>query len=708
MNDKPSIKPTYIPPLKKICMTIGQLPSSYIETMSYYEMLVWFIEYLRNTVIPTIDNNAEAVTELQNLYVELENYVNNYFDTVDFQEMINNKLEEMLEDGTLGQIIEQFLQLNAEWCFDTVADLKVAENLINGSICKTLGYYNVNDGGSANYYITDTLPEYDYYEELENGLYAILCEQDNYNVKQFGAYGDGTNDDTTAIQTAINNLRTKIINKTNPRDLDTLIIPTGTYKITDTINLSPLVKIRTNGCVRIDSYATGSALHLLPQASDTEQWYHYNGNYITANDGIFITNMNNEKGDTVGLEISTSSSVGDSFKGFMHGTIENITFKDFKTGMLIHGRNVYCDNFNGLKFLQTTNNVQWGDAGTSASNAGERITFRNCQFGSLETEIMLLMYNDIADMNFIDCSFDYGNCVLYDAGDKGYSNFNFTQCHFEGISYSMTDEEILSNPYGIVLGDFKYSNVNLAQCNIGIPHRRKMFHYGSGSTPVYAKYRLNIIDCEAGTADVSYDYNKIFWIDETVNAYVRNTSNHMLKTYFPNLKNNVLDNPFFDTATTGEITVTENSTVGGMTIYTNPGFDDDGEIITNAVTGKNCLKVKAKVNNPSIQILSEKFDVLPGDKLNVAAMTKNFYKYTVNITYYDIDDNVVSSTERSPYYATHPDKTTDSINAYTVQDFAPYRSRKAAVRIIFSNTGQTDTVLVDDYCYIDGIFCYKN
>lgn len=706
MNN-PTIKPEVVNnPFRCFAMSIGAIPTSYKDSLDYYEQLLWFIHFLEENVIPVVNNNGEAVTELQNLYLELKDYVIHYLDDKNLQPLINNKLDEMASDGTLENIISKYISEDMLIVVDTVADM-IALDLVENQKVKTLGYYSVNDGGNATYKIVENAPSTKY-ETLDNNLYAELIFNNDINVKMFGAYGDGTHDDTTAIQTAINSVRSYILSKTNTRELDTLSFPTGTYKITDTINLSPLVKIKTLGCVLIDSYATGSALHILPQSTDTEQWFHYNGNYITANDGLFITNKNNSKGSTVGLEISTTDSLGDSFKGFMHATIENITFKDFNTGILTHKRNIYCDNFVGLKFLQTTNNIQWGDSGTAAANSGERITFRNCQFGSLETEIMLLMYNDIADMNFIDCSFDYGNCVLYDAGNKGYSNFNFTQCHFEGISYSMTDTEILNNPYGIVLGDFIYSNINFNQCNIGIPHRRLMFHYGNGSAPVYAKYRLNIIDCEVGTADVEYDYNKIFWIEETVNAYVRNTSNHMLKTYFPNIKNNILDNPYFDTASTGTVTVTENSTVGGMKITTNPGFADSGEIITNAVTGKNCLKVKAKVNNPSIQILSEKFDVIPGDKLNVAAMTKNFYTYRVNITYYDVDDNVITSAERSPYYAEHPDKTVDSINAYTVQDYAPYRARKAAVRIIFSNAGQTDTVLVDDYCYIDGIFCYKN
>ena len=109
MNNETNVNVQYVSPLKKILMTIGELPSSYLETMSYYEMLVWFTEFLRNQVIPTVNNNAEAVQELQTLYEELREYVNNYFDNLDVQEEINNKLEEMTEDGSLTQIIKNYV-----------------------------------------------------------------------------------------------------------------------------------------------------------------------------------------------------------------------------------------------------------------------------------------------------------------------------------------------------------------------------------------------------------------------------------------------------------------------------------------------------------------------------------------------------------------------------------------------------------------------
>lgn len=117
MNDNINKEIITISPFKKLCMTIGQLPSSYVESMSYYETLVWLINYLQNTIIPTLNNNGEAVTELQGLFVELQNYVNTYFDNLDVQEEINTKLDEMVEDGTLEEIIGEYINDKVQFIF---------------------------------------------------------------------------------------------------------------------------------------------------------------------------------------------------------------------------------------------------------------------------------------------------------------------------------------------------------------------------------------------------------------------------------------------------------------------------------------------------------------------------------------------------------------------------------------------------------------
>lgn len=191
-------------PFPKFCYTIGMIPTSYKESLTYEEQLWWFCDFLQNTVIPTVNNNGGAVEELQNLYVELKSYVDNYFNNLDVQKEINNKLDSMVADGTLPEIVASYLNSKAIFGFDNVESMKNATNLINGSYAKTLGYYEINDGGEATYKITNTVSETEYQEELQNGLFAtLIIDNDSVNVHQFGAKGDGTTDDSNAINLAL-------------------------------------------------------------------------------------------------------------------------------------------------------------------------------------------------------------------------------------------------------------------------------------------------------------------------------------------------------------------------------------------------------------------------------------------------------------------------------------------------------------------------
>ena len=117
MADLNELKPVgKLNPFAKFCCTIGNLPTSYMISLTYEEQLLWLCNYLEKTVIPAVNTNAEAVAELQNLYVVLKNYVDNYFDNLDVQNEINNKLDEMAQDGSLANIINQeiFTDLNTK------------------------------------------------------------------------------------------------------------------------------------------------------------------------------------------------------------------------------------------------------------------------------------------------------------------------------------------------------------------------------------------------------------------------------------------------------------------------------------------------------------------------------------------------------------------------------------------------------------------
>ena len=107
--------PGILSPLSKFCITIGNIPSSYLLSLSYEEQLLWLCNYLKNNVIPAVNQNADAVKELQQLYSELKNYVDNYFDNLDVQEEINNKLEDLMANGHLEDLLRN--QRTATSCY---------------------------------------------------------------------------------------------------------------------------------------------------------------------------------------------------------------------------------------------------------------------------------------------------------------------------------------------------------------------------------------------------------------------------------------------------------------------------------------------------------------------------------------------------------------------------------------------------------------
>ena len=106
-----------------------------------------------NKIIDSENTLGTQMENVTNAFIDLQNYVNNYFKNLDVQDEINNKLNEMAEDGTLQEIITQYLQVSGVLCYNTITDLKNATNLIEGSFARTFGKVTYNDGNGALYKI---------------------------------------------------------------------------------------------------------------------------------------------------------------------------------------------------------------------------------------------------------------------------------------------------------------------------------------------------------------------------------------------------------------------------------------------------------------------------------------------------------------------------------------------------------------------------
>jgi len=266
INNQPTIQPRTVTGIftKYIAKT---LPLAFDESMSYYECLCALLEYLNETIVPDINNVNEGLEEIQNLYTELQTYINNameefensvdnkvqnledfmnnYFDNLDVQEEINNKLDAMVEAGTLQEIIADYLNSKAVFGFDNVASMKSSTNLIDGSYAETLGYYSKNDGGKALYKIR-TITNDDIVDnatiieigDSSNQLIAELIKDFPVNAKQIGCKTDGT-DNSTIINNYLANHNTT-----------GLYFPDGIYTVNNEIDTIGNVTMSNNAWLK--------------------------------------------------------------------------------------------------------------------------------------------------------------------------------------------------------------------------------------------------------------------------------------------------------------------------------------------------------------------------------------------------------------------------------------------------------------------------
>lgn len=339
-----------------------------------------------NTEIERFEHDTtETVNDYIEKFTQLKDFVDDYFENLDVQEEINNKLDDMVESGTLQEIITQYINTTALWMFDNVAGMKLATNLTNGSFCKTLGYSSKNDDGGAIYKIRtktndDTTDEKILISLYDTNLVAELCKNNIMNVKQFGAKGDGVTDDTDSIQKAVNYV-------------STIEVPNGTYMV----NAITHINLNSGNQLTLNENA-------IIKAITTDQ-----GGYIIIN----LDNVNNVKisGGTIqgdkDTHTGTSGEWGNCIN-VMNGCtdihIENVKLIDaWGDGLYINNvtnitsSNLYIDNCrrNGISVISVSNYLSDNDIikniiGTnpqfgvdvepnSATDVLKNITFRNLQ-----------------------------------------------------------------------------------------------------------------------------------------------------------------------------------------------------------------------------------------------------------------------------------------------------------------------------------------
>lgn len=136
------------------------LPLAYDDSLTYQELLYKLIAKI-NEVVESQNQTNENFDELYALFIQLKEYVDNYFKNLDVQEEINNKLDEMVADGTLDKIIAKYLKYQL--------------------VVNPEGYGAVGDGVT-----NDAAAFKKMFTDAQNNGYIIKLTKPKYNVAGIG------------------------------------------------------------------------------------------------------------------------------------------------------------------------------------------------------------------------------------------------------------------------------------------------------------------------------------------------------------------------------------------------------------------------------------------------------------------------------------------------------------------------------------------
>jgi len=249
------------------------IPLAFDESMSYMEALYAFKAYLENEVVPAINNNADAVEKIQK-----------WIENLDLQDEVNNKLDEMAESGELTDLIAGYLNLRGILAYNTVAEMKAADNLVDGSFAETYGFYAKDDMGGAKYKIravtnADIVDEMTLFALANESLVAELMLENTMNVRQFGAKGDGETDDTAKIQKAIDTV-------------SNVFVPNGTYMVNAVTGIKP----NSNNILELSE---GSVIKAIANNADNYAVIRISGvNNVALKGGTIEGDRENHTGET--------------------------------------------------------------------------------------------------------------------------------------------------------------------------------------------------------------------------------------------------------------------------------------------------------------------------------------------------------------------------------------------------------------------------
>jgi len=249
------------------------------------------------------------------------------------------------------------------------------------------------------------------------------------NVKSYGAKGDGSTDDTTAIQSA----HDAILNSDYGKGI--LSFPPGDYRITSTLNIDVnKVIVECNGAT-ITSDGASVAIQLVNSFdysyAEGDVWAFsnsYNGIYGQSYLGFKNLHLRWKSGsDATGIKFYSTTTT--SLDGIAMVQFNNCDIQGFPKCLEFSGHTWNCV-FSGGAI--TGNKCIYIPSG--GTDYFERICFNGMTFGGYyqDTDIIVDINQPSGFLSFEGCSFDYSQ-VMFDISNS--STVYCSHCHFETNVY---------------------------------------------------------------------------------------------------------------------------------------------------------------------------------------------------------------------------------------------------------------------------------
>lgn len=272
---------------------------------------------------------------------------------------------------------------------------------------------------------------------------------DFVNVRDFGAVGDGTTDDTDSINRALTQIYKATVSPTEPRARRTIYFPGGTYKI-----LNPIV---------IPTYA-----RLIGDGLGSTTICQVNGNRSVANiaDSLFQT----------GSSIGTNSAT-------LPTDIEIHGINFFNSNTSITEPLMRIDSASNIK-ITSSKFVSNSAAGSypnlvsiaSTTSSTSKIIFDSCQLTGGGNGISIIG-SSVASVRVLNCAFDnQANTPAHIGTSLGFVSFGNYFDSPDRISF-------LGNNYNISLGDYG-QNLNYSGLMLGNLQHSTTVQYPLTTTPL--------------------------------------------------------------------------------------------------------------------------------------------------------------------------------------------------------------------------------